>query len=141
MNAVPDTNVWVRWLRDRVPLRRSPQCEAWRVHLSSIVLHELWAGVRNRREADDLRRLYTLARRRHRLVTPPAPAWIRSGQVLSELAHTRRFGPARLRSIRNDVLLAVSASFADATVLTDNVADFEVIAAITPVRYERVEPA
>jgi len=52
------------------------------VLLATIVLQELWAGVRHPREARDLERLYQTARRHGALLDPPPPAWVIAGQAL-----------------------------------------------------------
>ncbi len=72
---------------------------------------------------------------RHRpLLTPPAAAWILSGQALQVLEQRGRMGAARLRALRNDVLLAATAWVHDAAVMTKNRADFARIAEVLPVR-------
>ena len=76
-----------------------------------------------------------LAREHGRLLNPPAAAWIVSGQVLREISATHRVGGPRLRALRNDVLLAATAVSYDATVLTSNVKDFELVARFLDVRY------
>lgn len=106
-----------------------------RVYLSAIVLQELWAGARDRREAVDLDRIRDVARRAGKPVTPPAAAWTLSGQALAALAAKRRLGSARLRALRNDVLFAASALLLGATVLTENIHDFSMIAGVLPVEY------
>ena len=96
--------------------------------MSTIVLQELWAGVRNDSEAHDLSRLRALARRVRTLLNPTDAAWVLSGQALARLRSRRNLGAARLRGLRNDALLAASAMLANAAVLTSNRRDFELIA-------------
>jgi len=79
-------------------------------------------------------RVHALAWRQRRLLNPPTGAWILSGQVLEVLARRGGFGPARLRVLRNDVLLAATAFVHGAAVMTRNRADFARIAAVLPVR-------
>ena len=69
---------------------------------------------------------------------PPAAAWILAGQALGVLARRGRLGAARLRALRDDVLLAATAWAYDAAVMTHTRADFTRIASILPVRI--VEP-
>ena len=134
MRVVPDTNIWVTWLGTAprgFPLQGGGRA---RVFVTTIVLQELWAGVRTAAERASCERLYELARRRHRLLVPPGPAWILSGQALNLLARRGRLGAARLRALRNDVLLAATAFAHGAAVVTDNTEDFERIARVLPVR-------
>ena len=134
MRVVPDTNVWIAWSV------RTPEGFdlGQRVHahllLATITLQELWAGARSREERTYYERLYVQARRAGRLLNPPAAAWILAGQALGMLARRRVLGSARLRALRNDVLLAATAWAYDAAVMTHNRADFATIAAVLPVR-------
>ena len=57
-----------------------------------------------------------------------------SGQALNLLVRQRRLGPARLRALRNDVLLGATALAYGAAVMTRNRADFALIAKVLPVR-------
>jgi predicted nucleic acid-binding protein len=104
------------------------------VFLVTIVLQELWAGARTAEERAYVERMHALAWRQRRLLNPPTGAWILSGQVLEVLARNRGFGPARLRVLRNDVLLAATAFVHGAAVMTHNRANFARIAAVLPVR-------
>lgn len=58
MRVVPDTNVWIGWFRSGEVPRPLPVTPRPVVLVSSIVLQELWAGVRYDAEARDLDRLY-----------------------------------------------------------------------------------
>ena len=104
------------------------------VFLSSIVIQELWAGARTAEHRAYAERVHVLAWRHRRLLNPPAAAWILSGQALQLLARRGRYGAARLRSLRNDVLLAATALVHGAAVMTRNRADFARIAEVLPVR-------
>ena len=134
MRVVPDTNVWIAWLarapRDFLLAGGSRA----RVFVTTMALQELWAGARSAAERASCERLYELARRRRRLLNPPAPVWILSGQALNLLVRQRRLGPARLRALRNDVLLGATALAYGAAVMTRNRADFALIAKVLPVR-------
>ena len=136
MNAIPDTNVWIRWFRQgRAPFVLQSG-ERLRFLLSSIALQELWAGAVSDGVARTLVAVTSLAREHGRLVNPPVAAWVVSGQVIGAIAATRRIGAARLRTLRNDVLLAATAVTYDATLLTSNVKDFALIAEFLPLRFQ-----
>ena len=110
--------------------------ETGRAHvlLATIVLQELWAGAHAPDQRAYAERLYEVARRSQRLLTPPAAAWILSGKALQILARRSRFGAARLRGLRNDVLLAATAMVHGAAVMTHDRRDFERIAQVLRVR-------
>jgi predicted nucleic acid-binding protein len=98
------------------------------------VLQELWAGAETASGRAYVERVYVLARKQRRLLNPPTAAWILSGQALQILARGSRFGAARLRGLRNDVLLAATALVHGAAVMTHDRRDFERIAEVLPVR-------
>ena len=102
--------------------------------LATVVMQELWAGAPNATERAYIERLYLLAWRDRRLLNPPPAAWVLSGQALQILARGGRFGPGRLRVLRNDVLLAATAVLYGAAVMTRNREDFAAIATVLPVR-------
>jgi predicted nucleic acid-binding protein len=97
------------------------------VLLATVEIQELWAGVSDESQARDLTRLYELARSSRTLLNPPAAAWVLSGRALGLVRAPRRCGPQRLRTLRNDALLAATAFLAGATVLTENEKDFELL--------------
>ena len=133
MKVCPDTNCWIAEALDASPRRRVAG-ERVDVFLTTLVLQELWAGARTAAQRAYAERLYALAWRHRRLLNPPTAAWILSGQAIQLLARRARLGPARLRGLRNDVLLAATALVHGAAVMTHNRADFERIAAVLPVR-------
>ena len=133
MKVCPDTNCWIESALDTSPIRRSGG-ERVHVFLSSLVLQELWAGARTAADRAYAERVYVIASRHRRILNPPAAAWILSGQALQVLARSGRYGPARLRSLRNDVLLAATALVHGAAVMTRNRADFLRIAEVLPVK-------
>ena len=138
MRVIPDTNVWIAWLAAAPrSLELGAHGRAW-VLVSTIALQELWAGAQIESQRADCERLFQTARLRDRLVNPPIAAWILAGQTLALLARRGRLGPARLRALRNDVLLAATAWAHEAAVMTHNRADFRTIAEVLPVRV--VEP-
>jgi predicted nucleic acid-binding protein len=131
---IPDTNVWIAW-SGRAPDGFAQEGRGrGRPLLATITLQELWAGVRSSAERAYCERLYEQTRRAGRLVNPPAAAWILAGQALGVLGRRSALGAARLRSLRNDVLLAATAWAYDAAVMTHDRRDFERIAEVLPVR-------
>jgi predicted nucleic acid-binding protein len=134
VRVVPDTTVWLSWFArppEGFPLEGGGRA---RVYLTTIALQELWAGARSAEERSYCDRLYEVARSRGRLLNPPGAAWILSGQALNLLARRGRAGAAKLRSLRNDALLATTAFAHHAAVMTHDRADFDRIAEVLPVR-------
>ena len=129
MKVCPDTNCWLERALGPHETGRGKQGG-----LATIVLQELWAGAETAAGRAYVERVYVLARTQRRLLNPPTGAWILSGQALQILARRGRFSSARLRALRNDVLLAATALVHGAAVMTSDRGDFERIAEVLPVR-------
>jgi predicted nucleic acid-binding protein len=113
-----------RWLTPDVPL--------W---LSSVVLEELYAGVRDpdRHVVERLERDFGRAKR---ILVPNLSDWTQTGRVLSRLAikyHYEKIGQGRLT---NDALVAMSAGRMGITVITANERDFRRLAEFRAFRWE-----
>lgn len=134
MRVIPDTDVWIIWSKGAPKDWSLGEYGEALPFLATITLQELWAGARSPAERAYYERLLVHAQRRRKVLNPPAAAWILAGQALGMLARRRAFGPARLRALRNDVLLAATAWAYDAAVMTHNRADFATIAEVFPVR-------
>src|SRR2546425_11766285 len=134
MRVIPDTNVWITWsARAPEDLSLGDRGDAL-PFLATITLQELWACARSTADRAYCERLLVEAQRHGKLLNPPAAAWILAGQTLGLLARRRVFGSARLRAVRNDVLLAATAWAYDAAVMEHNRGDFSRIGSILPVR-------
>jgi len=134
VKVCPDTNCWIeRALEPSVATRPQTGGRA-HVFLATIVLQELWAGAGTPAERAYVERVYVLARKQRRLLNPPTAAWILSGQALQVLARHGGYASARLRALRNDVLLAATALVHGAAVMTNDRVDFARIAEVLPVR-------
>src|SRR5688572_10610919 len=87
---VLDTNVVIAGLRDRDAQAKLIQFHTLFApfeYLSAIVVQEMRAGTRSKRDADALERhIIAPFVRRGRLVTPSYSAWDASGEVLRVLA-------------------------------------------------------
>jgi len=129
VKVCPDTNCWLQGA-----LERNAPARGHKVFVATIVLQELWAGAETAAERAYVERVYVLARTQRRLLNPPTGAWILSGQALQILAQQGRFSTARLRALRNDVLLAATALVHGAAVMTKDRVDFARIAEVLPVR-------
>jgi predicted nucleic acid-binding protein len=135
--ALFDTSVYISALRsgDKAVLaarRLAADSPLW---LSSVVLEELYAGVRdpNRHAVERLEREFD---RIKRILVPNLSDWTQSGRVLSRLAakyHYEKIGQGRLT---NDALIAVSAGRLGITVITANERDFRRLAEFRPFQWQ-----
>jgi predicted nucleic acid-binding protein len=139
---VLDTNIFIRAARDaewQVQLERFHAAIAPFELLSAVVVQELRAGVQEKSAATVERALFAPFERRSRVITPSYDAWKSTGEVLSALIVSRKVRRADVsRSFVNDVLLALSCRESGAVLVTENVRDFKLIAAVHP--FDFVEP-
>jgi predicted nucleic acid-binding protein len=128
-----DSNVYIRAFRDAAfgtTLQEFHRRSLPRLLLSTVVVAELLVGAQRADRERALRRaLIEPFRARRRLVTPGWSTWelvARVDQALRKRAAHR----ARLeqRSFLQDMLIAATARELGATVVTENVADFALIA-------------
>lgn len=109
-------------------------------YLSSVVVHELRAGVvgpRTRRSLE--RHVLDPFRRRGRIFTPSAGAWEQAGDILSALRNADGVDLKRMRrSFAMDILLAASCREVGVVLVTENTRDFERIQ--KHIQFEFIEP-
>ena len=132
-----DTSIYITALRagdDAVlKLRRfTPGAPVW---LSSVVLEELYAGVKPRdfRIVERLERDFDKA---GRMLVPNLSDWTLTGKLLARLAAKygyEQIGQARLT---NDALVAMSAARRGITVITANERDFGRLAQFHPFQWQ-----
>lgn len=132
-----DTSIYITALRagdDAVlKLRRfTPGAPLW---LSSVVLEELYAGVKPRdfRIVERLERDFDKA---GRMLVPNLSDWTLTGKLLARLAAKygyEQIGQARLT---NDALVAMSAAQRGITVITANERDFGRLAQFHPFQWQ-----
>lgn len=94
-----------------------------RVHLCSVVLQELYAGVHSRRMKEDLDATARAFEHRDCLVTPTHRDWITAGLAINR--YIRLYGSIEPRDHINDILILLCASWVNAQVLTENKEHFE----------------
>ncbi len=68
----------------------------------------------------------------HRIVNPDLTAWREAGILAGLLARLQQYGKAERRRALNDALIFVSAANAGLTVLTRNVADYDLLMQLAP---------
>ena len=127
--VVFDTNVYVAALREGVdgPAFARMRDRAPRTFLASVVSAELRAGA-----TDQTGRLAVLALadrfdRLGRVVTPDARSWNLAGDVLADIRRREPGLRGKIASLWNDALIALSARQIGASIVTDNVRDFELL--------------
>ena len=127
--VVFDTNAYVAALREGVngPAFARLRERAPRTFLASVVSAELRAGATDRTGRLAVHELVDQFDRRGRVVTPDARSWNLAGDVLGDL---RRCEPGlrdKIASLWNDALIALSARQIGASIVTDNMSDFELL--------------
>jgi predicted nucleic acid-binding protein len=135
--ALLDTSIYISALRRAddaaLALRRlAADAPLW---LSSVVLEELYAGVRDpgRHIVERLERDFERA---NRILVPNLSDWAQAGKVLSHLAakyNYERVGQGRLT---HDTLIAMSAGRMGITVITANERDFRLLAEFRSFRWQ-----
>jgi predicted nucleic acid-binding protein len=109
------------------------------VWLSSVVLEELYAGVRVN-GAHVVERLERDFDRAKRILVPNLSDWTRTGKVLSELAAKYDYGKVGRGRLTNDALIAMSAGRLGITVITANGRDFSRLAEFRPFAWRVNDP-
>lgn len=130
MKVVFDTNIYVALLCDPdTATARRPAIERFApsTYLSSVVLAELLQGARGEIARARLRKALRSLERSGRLVTPSHAEWVQAAQVQGAIWD--RAPSLRTKKLLHDALLACSARRIGATVVTQNVEDFDLIRA------------
>ena len=107
------------------------------MYLVHPVLHELWIGVRGKREIRHLISFGARFIRLGRLVVPSSSTQVLIGQACQKLRSSGRLDPAHPR-IYNDVCIALLARQIGATVVTKNISDFKDIHQVVDFRFRSV---
>ncbi len=119
-----DTSVLIPIIRGQayeVLFRRA--LRGGRARMSSVVMQELYAGVRapgDKKGLDAIQRAFLA---RGYVVTPGHDDWVLAGLLLARYA--RRRGAIEPRDHINDVLIVLNASMLGADLVTENASDME----------------
>jgi len=92
-------------------------------YLSAVVAHELWAGTRNREDADALALLLRGFERLGAVLTPTYQDWILAGRLVEQ--YQRLYGQIKPAEHANDVLIVLSAAQVRGVVVTANLRHME----------------
>jgi predicted nucleic acid-binding protein len=139
--VVFDTNVYVAALREGVGggAFARIRARAPRTFLASVVSAELRAGAMDRVGRLAVRDLVEQFDRLRRIVTPDARSWNLAGDVLGDIRRREPSLRAKVASLWNDALIALSARQIGASVVTGNVRDFELLHRFMPFDLEPFE--
>lgn len=133
--ALLDTSLYVAALRTGSALPKlSAQLSSASLWLSSVVLEELYAGVRPR-DAYVVERLERDFERAGRVLVPNLKDWASAGKVLARLAAQYDYESIGRARLTNDALLAMSAARNGMTILTANARDFARLSEFRPFRW------
>lgn len=132
-----DTSIYITALRagdDAVlQLRRfTPGAPVW---LSSVVLEQLYAGVKPR-DSRIVERLEHDFDKAQRILVPNLNDWTLTGKVLARLAAKYGFEQIGQARVTNDALLAMSAARRGITIITANERDFGRLAQFHPFQWQ-----
>lgn len=127
--VVFDTNVYVAALREGIhgPAFARIRERAPRTFLASVVSAELRAGATDQTGRLAVLELVDQFDRLGRVVTLDARSWNLAGDVMGEMRRREPGLRARIASLWNDALIALSARQIGASIVTDNVRDFELL--------------
>lgn len=118
-----DTGIYIRFSRGENYLWLGEDARVFqRTILTAVVAAELYAGTRNQREKRALDELCQAHRALGHFSSPPAAAWIDIGILLRRARSA--FGQMDFVHHFRDLLIAVEAVRAGATLVTENVGDF-----------------
>lgn len=118
-----DTGIYIRFNRGEGYFWLSEDAGVFqRTVLTAVVAAELYAGTHDRQEKRALDELCRAHNALGHFSTPPAAAWIETGILLRRAK--RAYGQISLVHHFRDLLIALEAVRAGATLVTENVRDF-----------------
>jgi len=114
-----DTSVFIQVIRGRLEDRTIlDHAYPGQAYLCAVVAHELWAGTRDRADAESLGQLLRGFERLGDVLTPTYGDWTLAGRLLEQYQH--RFGKLTPSEHAHDVLIVLCASQVGGTVITAN---------------------
>jgi predicted nucleic acid-binding protein len=113
--VVFDTSIFIDHLRTGRHQQRIAATTGL-VRNSAVVLAELSRGATKPAERQFVERLA----RNHPILTPTENNWLESGRLLPKIHVDKGFGPEKLRDLRFDLLIALTARSVGARLVTSN---------------------
>jgi predicted nucleic acid-binding protein len=83
--------------------------------------------------------VFAYLEKNHPVWVPTKQNWLDSGELLGRMREDRGFTPEKLRDLHFDVLIALTARFHGARLITSNRVDFELIVSYKAARTLRLE--
>jgi predicted nucleic acid-binding protein len=124
--AILDTSVYIgHWERGLHQETLGTVRRAFIIRHSAVVLSELRRGVRTRDAEQVVAALYRIAPAPWE---PTATDWWEAGRLIRKIGDLQRWDRNKRRDFQNDALIALTARRHGATVVTANLADFELLA-------------
>src|SRR5215470_12275174 len=118
-----DTGIYIRFTRGEGYLWLGEDARVFqRTVLTAVVAAELYAGTHNRQEKQALDELCQAHRALGHFSSPSGAAWVDTGILLRRARSV--FGQMDFVRHFRDLLIAVEAARAEATLVTENVRDF-----------------
>jgi predicted nucleic acid-binding protein len=138
-----DTSIYISALRagDDAVLQLRRFTSGAPLWLSSVVLEELYAGVKPR-DSRIVARLERDFEKAGRILVPNLTDWTITGQLLARLAAKYDYEDIGQARLTNDALMAMSAGRRGIIVITVNARDFARLAQFRPFRWQlQVDPS
>jgi predicted nucleic acid-binding protein len=124
--ALLDTNVYIgHWEQGLYEETLETVRRVYLVRHSAVVLSELRRGARSHDAERLVAALFRVARR---CWEPTAADWWETGRLVRKIGDTQGWDRHKRREFQNDTLIALTARRYGATVVTDNLSDFELLA-------------
>ncbi len=138
-NWLFDTSVYISLFREgKYPLPASED-PSRNIFLSSVVAQELYAGALDAFSIKALDRLVRSFQDMGRILTPDRGDWVVCGKTLALIGRAHGFETVKRARLVNDVLIGLSAQRVDATLVTANQKDFNLIEEF--IAFSHVPPA
>ena len=133
-----DTNIYIEAFTrgaDHSAFRAFHKVVLPRLVLSAIVVHELFVGARGATQRQQLEALVEVFGSRRRVHVPGLSTWQLAATFDRDLRQLGGYtGSLTQRSFANDLLLAATARELGATIVTRNLADFQLIGRVAPIK-------
>jgi len=125
VKVIFDTNIYIGWIRNEKHGELLLSTRTLK-HLSGIVLMELWAGAKTRKNARIIDKIQTPYIKTKRVVCLSQQDYVTAGQMLSDLPENLK-NKINTSGFLNDIFIALSAISIGATLYTENIDDFNLI--------------
>jgi predicted nucleic acid-binding protein len=125
LKAICDTSVYIPFINQGIvhPVFSDKSVRPV-LHMSAVVLSELYAGAHDNQSIKLLDKLYQTFLNVGRLIVPDGVDWRKTGGILAKLQRKYGFEEKYIARLQNDILIACSARKIGAFVVSQNIKDF-----------------